>query len=210
MSLQIFPTATVDTAAIEQQVADAKAAAVAAHDLAVTADAKAANARQMVLNRDPRLGSLEDVAARFATEIARTDQIHAELQAGVDAANARAMVAGPAGVAGPQGPAGSNGTNGSKGDAGATGATGPSGTATLALASRPIGALALGGNTTLVLPLSRTMTNTNYEVQFAHSAVVALANVTYSNIVKTTTQVSVKVTSVGLALLAGTVVCVAY
>lgn len=81
MPLTLLPAAT-DTAGLQAQI-------TAAHNLAVEADQRAANARQMVLNRDSRLTSLEDVASRFATEIARTDQIHADLQAGIDGNAAR-------------------------------------------------------------------------------------------------------------------------
>lgn len=222
--------ASADTTALAAEVAAANATAQAAHDVAVkaeadaaTADAKAANARSMVISRDPRLMSLEDVASKFAVEIARTDQVHADLQAGIDQALARAMTPGAPGkdgtngrdgqpgasVKGDPGTPGSNGNDGAPGQAGRDGAAGSAGTANLAVGLRPIGALALGGSTTVTFALSRTMPTTDYRVEFAHSAVIALANVTFTNVVKTTTTVSVRVTSVGLALVAGTLLVVA-
>ncbi len=90
MSLQLMPAA-VDTTALEQQIADAKAAAKAADD-------KAANARQMVLNRDPTLTSLtgdvtslqqvaDTVTALNQASVSDRAAIHAQL----DALNARAL-----------------------------------------------------------------------------------------------------------------------
>lgn len=126
---------------------------------------------------------------------------------------------GPAGPVGPSGSAGQKGDTGAAGPAGTTGATGstgpagptgPAGTANLAIGARPVGLLALGGSTTVTLQLRRTMPNTGYEVDFAHSAVVALSDVTYSNVVKTTTSVTVKVTATGLALAAGTLIVLAW
>jgi hypothetical protein len=103
--------ATVDMGAIEGQIADAKAAADAADD-------RAANAQQMVRNRDPRLMSLEDVAQRFTDEIASAAAVHSALQAGIDQANARAMTPGPKGDPGAPGTAGQPGAKGDKGDPG--------------------------------------------------------------------------------------------
>lgn len=220
-------------------VVEAQQAAAAAHDVATAAlaaakaaDDRAANARQMVLNRDPRLMSLEDVAAQFAAEIARTDAIHANLQAGVDSALARAMTPGPAGADGAVGPAGPAGTNGkdslvpgptgpqgatgsqgpagATGQAGAAGATGPSGTANLVIGAAPVSAVVLNGNTTVVVPLAKTLTAAPTNVQVAHSAVLNLAGVTLAVTAKTASTVTVKVTSVGVAVAAGTLIVVGY
>lgn len=247
MGLSIVAVST-DTSALAADVAAASATAQAAHDVAVkaeadaaAADAKAANARSMVISRDPRLSSLEDVAQRFAIEIARTDQVHADLQAGIDTALARAMTPGPAGADGAQGlrgpsgtdgvqglpgatgkdgakgdrgdvgPAGAQGTAGTAGTPGAAGSiglTGPAGTANLALGMAPVPLLALGANTTVVVSLSRTMPTNTYTTQVAHSAVLNLATVKLEVVAKTTTTVSVKVTSVGVALAAGTLVVI--
>lgn len=235
MGLQIVAT-SADTSALEAQVAEAQSVAKAAHDVAVkaeadaqTADDRAANAQTMVRNRDPRLMSLEDVAQRFAIEIARTDRVHADLQAGIDTALARAMTPGPAGADGAQGLRGPSGTDGvqglpgigAKGDVGAigpagpkgadstvAGPVGPAGTANLALGMAPVPLVGLGGNTTVVVSLSRTMPNSTYITQVAHSAVVNLATVKLEVVAKTTTTVSVKVTSVGVAVAAGTLVVI--
>lgn len=237
MSLTIVATST-DTTALEAQVAAVQATAKAAHDVATKAEAdalaaddRAANVREMVLRRDPRLSSLEDVAQRFATEIARTDRVHADLQAGIDTALTRAMTPGPAGAAGPagidgapgaqglrgpsgtdgvQGLAGAAGKDGAKGADGAAGSTGPAGTANLALGMAPVPLLALGANTTIVVSLSRTMPNSTYTTQVAHSAVLNLATVKLEVVAKTVSSVSVKVTSVGVALAAGTLVVLGY
>ncbi len=114
------------------------------------------------------------------------------------------------GDAGAPGKDGAPGQKGDKGDAGAKGDTGPSGTANLALAAGPVGVLALGGSVNVTLTWSRPMPNTTYTVQCAHSAVVSLANVTFTVSNKTTTGCTVNVKSVGLALAAGTLIAAAF
>lgn len=110
--------------------------AEAAMEAAAAAQATANNARQMVLNRDPRLKSLEDVADRFQVITAAAEAEHERLQSEIDN---KAITPGPAGPAGPQGAKGDAGSVGAtgavgpqgaagpKGDAGATGAQGPKG-----------------------------------------------------------------------------------
>jgi hypothetical protein len=120
--------------------------------------------------------------------------------------------AGPTGATGTQGVKGTTGTAGASGVAGptgSTGTTGATGTANLTIGAAPVGLLALGGSTTVTVPLSRTMPSATYDVDFAHSAVVSLSNVTFTNVVKTTTSVTVRVTATGLALAAGTLIVVA-
>lgn len=80
----------------------------------------------------------------------------------------------------------------------------------LAVTARPVGALLLGATTTLAMPLSHPMPDTNYQTQFTHSAVVDLANVAITVTAKTKTTVTITVKSVGLALVAGTVIGVCW
>lgn len=122
---------------------------------------------------------------------------------GAKGATGTTGAAGAAGVVGPTGAAGAQGATGP------TGATGPSGTANLAIGSRPVSLLALGGNTTVVVPLSHTMPDLTYRVEMAHSAVVSLASGMLTETARTTSNVTIKVTAVGVALAAGTLVVVA-
>lgn len=109
-----------------------------------------------------------------------------------------------------RGPAGQTGLTGQQGTAGATGVTGPAGTANLAISARPVASLANAATATVVFPLSRTMTDTSFQVAFAHTvATVTTPKALYSNIVKTTTQVTVTITASG-ALAAGTALCIAW
>lgn len=147
------------------------------------ATGKAEEAIRMARNRDATVASLQQALANVQ------------------------MTPGPQGPAGVEGAAGAKGATGNAGPAGSTGATGaagPSGTANLVVGMVPIGLLALGSSATLTIPWARTLTTAPSNVMFAHSAVVSLANVGYSNIVVTTSGVTVKVQSVGLALAAGT------
>lgn len=203
----------VDMDVIKQEIADAAAVGE--------------NARQMVFKRDPVLNSLKDVADKFATEIARADEIHADIRSIAEAARDRAMTPGPAGPqglrgpsgmdgvqgqpgpAGPAGPAGRDGVDGKAGAAGKDGAAGPAGTANLSVGARPVGALLLGASTPTTVPLSRAMPDTNYRPEVAHSAIVNLAAGMLEVTGKTTTTVTVKVTAVGIALAAGTLIVVA-
>lgn len=193
------------------ELEDIKADVAAAKAAAEAADAKAANARQMVLNRDGTLASLSQTAAQFGSVTAAADATHQTLQNEITAlqqalANVQ-LTPGPKGDKGDAGTAGSNGAAGLKGDQGVQGIAG---TANLAVGLGPVGALLLNGNTTVTIPLSRTMPNNTYTVAFAHSAVVNLATVSFTNVVKTTTAVTVRVNSVGLALVAGTLLVVAW
>lgn len=249
------------SSAADPRVDTAMTLAEEAKATADTALTTGQNARQMILNRDPRLEAVEFTAAA-------ADQAHSEL-AGQIAALAQQLAnveltpgpqgepglpgtpgsageAGPKGETGSQGPkgdtgtagqtgsegpqgqtgsqgpkgdtgtAGSPGVKGDKGDTGntgqtgQTGATGPAGTANLAIGIRPVASLANSATASVVFPLSRTMPDTNYSVAFAHSVATATTpKALYSNIVKTTTQVTVTVTASG-ALAAGTAVCLAW
>lgn len=97
------------------------AAIQAAMQAASRAQQTADNARQMVLNRDGRLTSLEDVAERFATLQAAAENEHHRLQGELDSI---ALTPGPQGQRGEQGP---TGAKGDRGDAGTTGQAGPQG-----------------------------------------------------------------------------------
>lgn len=246
MTLHFIPSAVASTAA---QV-DLEPVWTAIDDV----DAKAANARQMVLNRDPRLEAVEFTAAQ-------ADAAHAQLLALIEEIQLTPGPQGPAGEQGPAGPAGSAGAQGPKGDAGTAGPTGPqgipgtpgtagakgdkgdtgttgqtggqgpqgikgdtgltgntgaqgvagpAGTANLAVAARPVASLANNATAVVVCPLSRTMPNNTYEVQFAHTiATTGSPKALYSNIQKTTTSVTVTVTASG-ALAAGTLIAVAW
>lgn len=166
MGLQLIPAVT--------SVTDMLTEIAAVKQLAETGIAKGDNARQMVLNRDPRLTTLESLADTVETRTTASEQDRAALHVQVDTLLARRSAD------------------------------------NLAIGARAITALVLNGNVTLSIPLSRVMPNTSYDVAFAHSAVAALANVSYTNVVKTTTSVTVKVNSVGLAIVAGTLICVAW
>lgn len=198
MALTLY-AAPVDTTALAAEVAATKA-------LAEAADAKAVNARGMVLARDPRLAAVETAAASLPQTLAQADEQHAALRA--EFAQALAAVSLTPGPRGVDGLPGAKGADGAKGDKGATGDPGPAGTTNLAIAARPVPLLALGGNTTIVLPWSKTMPAT-YDVQFAHTSVATLGQVAYTNIVKTPTQVSVRVTAT-VAIVAGSIVAIGW
>ncbi len=73
MGLQLLGTAAIDTSALEARIADVKAMAEAADD-------KAANARQMVLNRDPRLTAVEQTAASVPLTLQQAAADHAQFR----------------------------------------------------------------------------------------------------------------------------------
>lgn len=124
-----------------------------------TARAMAANARQMVLNRDEKLNTASSQAATAASqydtlaELAAAyeqalgasleDRRNLHLQIGTLAQRLDDIVLTP-GPAGPEGPAGKAGD---KGD------TGPAGTATMAVGLRPVVLLALGQSVDVTVPL---------------------------------------------------------
>lgn len=135
--------ATADMTAIEAQIGNVLAVAKAADD-------RAANAQQMVRNRDPRLttvegrteaiaeaqAQLETLAATLAQAIPAADETHEALFAQIGTVAQRVdeieRTPGPAGPQGPQGergPAGANGAKGETGAAGKDGAAGPQGPA---------------------------------------------------------------------------------
>lgn len=230
MALRLTPTSSVDLSGVEASVQ-------AAHDLAVKAEATGQNAREMVLRRDPKIATLEEqqaalegqqadleeLAATLATAIPNAEATHAQLQAGIDAALARAMTPGPKGDRGPagtdgaqglrgpsgvdgvQGPAGKDGAPGTDG---ARGPAGPSGTANLAVGARPVTALVLGATATVTVPLSRTLPDTTYRAEMTHSAIVTLAAGMLTEVSRTASSVTVRVTAVGVAIAGGTLVVV--
>lgn len=204
MGLTLLGAAT-DTTGLQDQI-------TAAHNLAVEADQRAANARQMVLNRDPRLTSLEDVAARFATEIARTDQVHADLQAGIDAAMARAMTPGPKGDPGQPGASvkGDKGDPGTPADMTRVAALETAVTALQALkvtvgfgvANLPA-SLAAGATTNVVVTLSRSMGSATYSVGYGLAGGTSLLGALQATgvVAQTATTLTVAVKNTGLTAL---------
>lgn len=90
------------------------------------------NARQMVLNRDGTIATLQSVAAQFPTTTAAADAVHQQLQDEINALKAQVDTAqstpGPQGPAGPAGPKGDAGAKGAMGSTGATGLKGEPGT----------------------------------------------------------------------------------
>jgi hypothetical protein len=134
---------------------NAEAAALQAQIDAVRAQAEQAeatsqNARDMVLRRDPRLTTLEDLATDLAGAVGAGNETHHRLDQRIDDIQLTPGPTGPDGpagrdgtpgrdgsdstVAGPAGPAGHDGKDsttpgpqGSKGDTGATGPVGPTG-----------------------------------------------------------------------------------
>lgn len=183
-----------------------------------TARAMAANARQMVLNRDEKLNTastqaasaasqydtLAELAAAYEQALAASLEDRANLHAQVGALAARLddieLTPGPAG---PEGPAGKAGDKGDKGD------TGPAGTATMAVGLRSVTALVLNASFDVTVPLSQAMPTPTYTVRAAHSAVVDLTKVELTVKSRTTTQVVITVRATGLALAAGTLLVVA-
>lgn len=217
------PAPNVDLSGVEANVQ-------AAHDLAEHATERAENARSMVLNRDPRLRTLEEqqaaleaLAADYTAALQASLTDRATLHERVAEALARTMMPGPAGERGSagadgaqglRGPSGVDGVQGPAGKDGAPGATGargpagPSGTANLAVGARPVTALVLGATATVTVPLSRTLPDTTYRVEMAHSAIVSLAAGMLTEVSRTTSSVTVRVTAVGVAIAGGTVVVV--
>lgn len=217
---------------------EARAVAQAAHDLAVAADQRAARAmtrangaettsaaaHELATKAEADTVTLAELAAQLGAAIPASEQTHAAINKRIDDIQLTPGPAGPVGPQGLRGPSGVDGVQGAAGAAGAkgatgstgstglqgvAGATGPSGTANLALGAAPVGLVGLGGSTTVTVSLSHAMPDTTYRVEIAHSAVVSLANVTLAVTAKTTTNVTVKVTSVGLAVAAGTLLVVA-
>lgn len=169
-------------------LADMTAELAAIKALAETGIAKGDNARQMVLNRDATLTQASSDAATAKADYTSLSALAATVETRTQASETdRASLH-------------------TQLDALAARRSADN----LAIGARPITALVLNGNTTITIPLSRTMPNDQYQVAFAHSAVAALSSVTFTNVVKTTTSVTVKVNSVGLAIVAGTLICVAW
>jgi hypothetical protein len=137
MSLRMLP-ATGDTTALRAEIAGAQAAADAAMD-------RANNARTMVLNRDPRLttvegridaitdaqAQLETLAATLGQAIPAADETHEALFAQIGTVAQRVdeieRTPGPAGPQGPQGERGPAGLVGQQGPQGPIGLAGPTG-----------------------------------------------------------------------------------
>lgn len=169
-------------------LADMAAELASIKALAETGIAKGDNARQMVLNRDATLTQASTDAALAKADYTTLSALAATVETRTNASETdRAALHAQLDTLAARRSADN-----------------------LAIGARAITALVLNGNTTLTIPLSRVMPNTSYDVAFAHSAVAALANVSYSNVVKTPTTVTVKVNSVGLAIVAGTLICVAW
>ncbi|MFJ4038212.1 hypothetical protein ACIPVB_08995 [Microbacterium sp. NPDC090007] len=85
------------------------------------AQATADNARQMVITRDPRLTTLEDIARRFDVATQAADEEHQRLQSEID------NIARTPGPPGRDGAAGRDGTNGRDGAPGVNGKDGAPG-----------------------------------------------------------------------------------
>lgn len=204
MGIGLMP-APVDTVGIEAQVQ-------AVHDIAVEADARAANAQTMVRNRDPRLANLEDVASKFTEEIARTDKIHADLQAGINAAMARTMTPGPKGDPGPPGASvkGDKGDPGTPADMTRVAALETAVSALQALkvtvgfgvANLPA-SLAAGATTNVVVTLSRSMGSATYSVGYGLAGGTSLLGALQATgvVAQTATTVTVAVRNTGLTAL---------
>lgn len=100
------------------------------------AEATGQNAREMVIRRDPRITSLEDLATRLGGAVEAGNEAHARLDQRIDNIELTPGPAGPTGATGEQGPQGAPGDvgpigpagpKGDKGAAGDTGAQGPVG-----------------------------------------------------------------------------------
>lgn len=97
------------------------------------AEATGQNARDMVLRRDPRITTLEELAQRLGGAVAAGNDAHARLDQRIDDVELTPGPAGETGQQGSTGPAGSRGETGPagpigpKGDQGAPGPTGPQG-----------------------------------------------------------------------------------
>lgn len=181
-------------AAAESTAAEAKADALAADGRAevarveaVKAEATGQNARQMVLNRDVKIAEAQTVAVTAAAKADAVDVKRGEYEAALTASiTDRAAIHGAldrltARIGKPD-----------------------------AIGSRGIAALLLGAQTApLTIQLSRTMPDLNYRVEMTHSAVVTLATGMLVETGRTTTTVTVRVTAVGLALAAGTLIVAA-
>lgn len=197
-----------------------------------TADAKATgqNARQMVLSRDTRLTSLEDVATKFDTVIRAAETTHDNLRAEI--ANIE-LTPGPPGKDGADGQPGRNGLDGARGaegkpgDKGDTGQRGTDGTPAdmarvtaletkvrdleaakvfaVGIAATP--GLALLQTQDVTIELSRAMPDTNYTLDLSRSQGLLTAGaVTFKT--KTTNTVTYTLRAV-VALGAGSLIVLA-
>ncbi len=157
------------------------AATEAAMQAATKAQATADNARQMVLNRDPRLTTLEEVAQTVRDALTASDDIHNDLRNEI------------ANIELTPGPKGDTGATGAKGDTGAAGTP-----RTIAIGTgRFTAALILGGTVDITVTLSRTMPNTTYNVDIAPTP-----GMTFTVKTRTATTVTITVTAT-LALAIG-------
>lgn len=105
------------------------------------AEATGQNAREMVIRRDPRITSLEDLATRLGGAVEAGNEAHARLDQRIDNIELTPGPVGPTGATGEQGPqgvpgdvgpigpAGPKGDKGAAGDTGAQGPIGPQGPA---------------------------------------------------------------------------------
>lgn len=192
-------------APVEAGVAEANGRAEAARLEAVKAEATGQNARQMVLNDRPKLTEAQTAADAAAAKAAEVDSRYDTLQE-LAASYAQAL---PASVEDRAALHRAVDALTLRMDNLPAPKDGKPGTANLTIGMRPVGALLLGASTTITVPLSRPMPDLTYRVEMAHSAVVTLAAGMLEVTAKTTTSVTVKVTAVGIALAAGTLLVVA-
>lgn len=119
---------------------------------------------------------------------------------------------GPQGQPGIKGDTGSQGIQGIAGEKGSTGATGPSGgTVQYENGILNVPALLLGGNTTVVVPLSGSFADNNYQVKIRiFAGVNLLSMITPQVMSKTVNSVTIKITASGLASAAGILIVDCY
>lgn len=112
-------------------------------------------------------------------------------------------IKGDTGSQGPKGDTGTQGIQGIQGVKGDTGATGPAGTIQEEVGIASVPALLLGGSTNIVVPLSNAFPNTTYQVRVRFfSGVNLLSMLSWSEVSRTTSSVTIKVQANGLASVA--------
>jgi hypothetical protein len=108
------------------------------------------------------------------------------------------------GLKGDTGNTGAQGIQGVKGDTGSQGPAGASATVQEEVGIYNIPALLLGGNTTVVVPLSGSFVDTNYQVKIrTFAGVNLLSMLSFQVMTKTVNSVTIKITASGLASAAG-------
>lgn len=193
--------------AVLESIAKAQATADGAATAAAGADDAAQNARQMVLNRDPRLSSLD-------AAVAAGDTAHADLGRRIDnvqlkpgPANTLTIGTITTGLPGTQATATITGTapNQTLNLTLPQGATG-TGIQRIATGIAKLPALLALGTTDITVTLTRAMANTTYTVDLMPSSAL-LGSATYTVQTKTTTTVTIRVTAT-LALSVGSTISV--